>query len=139
MKRLVLAASALLVLFGAACSPTTPPPPDQPQEDEVQVVEAVTATPPPGTSTATPEPLAPIVLNYVPEPGQEQPLDQPIEITFDQPMDQDSVEKAFAIEPGASVDGTFTWSNDNRTVEFALKDGFERSQRYKVRRPLDSV
>jgi hypothetical protein len=38
-----------------------------------------------------------MVLRTSPEPGQEQPLDAPIEITFDQPMDRASVEKAFAV------------------------------------------
>jgi hypothetical protein len=47
-------------------------------------------------------------------------------------MDRDSVEKAFAIEPGASVDGEFEWV-DEQTVRFALRDGFVRGQRYRIR------
>jgi hypothetical protein len=73
-----------------------------------------------------------MVLRTSPEPGQEQPLDAPIEIAFDQPMDRASVEKAFAIEPGASVDGAFTWQDD-QTVQFILKDGLKRGERYRVR------
>jgi hypothetical protein len=84
------------------------------------------------TPTATPPPIAPLVLRTVPERGQEQPLDAPIEIVFDQPMDQVSVEKAFAIEPGASVDGAFSWP-DERTMRFQPTGGFERAARYKVR------
>ena len=91
-------------------------------------VEAPAAAPP----LATVEAAAPVVVRTLPEPGQEQPLDQPLEITFDQAMDRASVEKAFAIEPGASVDGTFSWSDD-RTVRFSPNAGFERGQRYRVR------
>jgi uncharacterized protein YfaS (alpha-2-macroglobulin family) len=72
------------------------------------------------------------VLRSSPERGEEHPIDAPIELGFDQPMDRDSVEKAFAIEPGASVDGTFEWVDD-QTVRFSLKDGFKRGDRYKVR------
>ncbi|NJN96306.1 MAG: hypothetical protein HC875_20425 [Anaerolineales bacterium] len=68
----------------------------------------------------------------MPERGAEQPLDTPIELTFDQPMDRASVEKAFAIEPGAAIDGAFEWGDD-QTVRFSLKEGFQRGQRYRVR------
>lgn len=88
------------------------------------------------TFTPTPtiplEPIAPLILQTVPEVGAEQPLDAPIEITFDQPMDRASVEKAFAIEPGASIDGIFDWVDD-QTLRFSLKNDFQRGQRYRVR------
>jgi len=137
MKRSILFFVALLLLI-AACTSTQetpePPEPEQPEIEAQAVEPAEEATPTTAPSpTPTPEPIAPLVLRTGPELGQEQPLDAPLEITFDQPMERDSVEKAFAIEPGASVDGTFEWDADYRTVRFALKDGFERGQRYKVR------
>jgi len=129
MKKVILV-SVLFALFLFACNPDeTPTPTPAEPTAETQAVEP-TDTPAP---TATPQPISPLVVSAVPEQGQEQPLDAPVEISFDQPMDTGSVEKAFAIEPGASVDGTFEWSDDNRTVRFALNDGFERGQRYKVR------
>ncbi len=122
------------IIFVTACNPTsTPPPEPAPATPEAEVLEATAEpTEPPAPPTATPEPLPPMVLRTSPEAGQEQPLDAPIEITFDQPMDRESVEKAFAIEPGASVDGTFTWTDD-QTMQFSPKDGFKRGERYRVR------
>ncbi len=146
MKKLTLALFLSLVfLIIASCAPSeTPlPQPEQPEGEAQAVEEEKEPTPQAKESTATStveptatpepeEPLPPIVLRSQPERGEEQPLDAPIEITFDQPMDRDSVEKAFAIEPGASVDGTFEW-DDDQTVRFAFKDGFKRGQRYKMR------
>ena len=137
MKKLLIALSLLLIIISAACTPIESPlpVPDQP-EGEPQLVEAGD-TPEVEAPAATPteepaEPLSPLVLQTKPERGEEQPIDAPIEITFDQPMDRDSVERAFAIEPGASVDGAFEWV-DERTVRFAFDDGFARGERYKVR------
>jgi len=76
--------------------------------------------------------VPPLVLNTTPAQGEEYALDEPIIIEFDQPMNQASVEKAFAIEPGATADGSFTWLDD-QTVSFALTNGFQRGQRYRVR------
>jgi uncharacterized protein YfaS (alpha-2-macroglobulin family) len=86
-----------------------------------------------GTPVAsTPEPaVPPVVLRTAPAAGQEQPLDAPIEIAFDQPMDRASVEKAFSIQPAPNTMGTFTWVNA-QTVQFMPKGGFERGQTYLV-------
>jgi uncharacterized protein YfaS (alpha-2-macroglobulin family) len=132
MQKILTAIVLTLILFVAACTPGATPQPPEPEQPEVeaQIVEPTQAPSP--TPTSTPQPLPPIILRTAPELGEEQALDAPIEISFDQPMDRDSVEKAFAIEPGASVDGTFTWVDD-QTVRFALKEGFKRGQRYKVR------
>jgi hypothetical protein len=132
-KTIILPTIIFIVLIAVAigCTPgATPRPlPDQP-EGEVQVLkEDVT---PETEATEEPEPWPPFVLRTKPERGEEQPIDAPVEITFDQPMDRDSVERSFAIEPGASVDGTFDWVDD-QTIHFAFADGFERGQRYKVR------
>ncbi len=142
MKQTITTITLILLLLIAACSSSDTPEPEQPSQPEqpeqptveVQAV-APTDTPVPTptlTPTPTPEPIAPIIISTAPERGQEQQLDTPLEIVFDQPMDRDSVERAFAIEPGASVDGSFTWPDD-RTLHFTLNDGFQRGQRYKVR------
>ena len=135
MKKLVSVFALLLIVALTACAPTTPPPPapDQPDADAQAVEEPTPQAEEPTTApTSTPEPLPPLVLQTVPELGQEQPLEAPIEIVFDQPMDKDSVEKAFAIEPGAAVDGAFEWVDD-QTLRFAFDDGFKRNERYRLR------
>ncbi|MEM7343857.1 MAG: Ig-like domain-containing protein [Chloroflexota bacterium] len=134
MKKMAryLALSLVILLLLLSCRSEAPTPEPEPAPtEEAQVVEVEpTDTPAP---TATPLPAtSPIVLHTAPEVGEEQALDAPIEITFDQPMDRDSVEKAFAIEPGASVDGEFDWIDD-QTLQFSLKEGFERGERYKIR------
>ncbi len=137
-KMLTIILTILLLLFAAACTPSPAPPPlpsEQPQSEEtpVQVAQATEAAAVEQPTAIPAEPLPPVVLRHAPEVGQEQPLDAAVVITFDQPMERDSVEKAFAIEPGASVDGQFSWTDDDRTISFALADGFERGERYKVR------
>jgi hypothetical protein len=150
MKKLMLLIVLLVVLL-AACAPTPPPPaPSQPTAEaptvepansptlQAQAAEPTSLPSPtpqpttPPTETPTPQPYPPVVLRWLPQVGQEQPLDAPVEITFDQPMERSSVEKAFAIEPGASADGAFEWVDD-QTVRFAFKDGFKRGQTYRVR------
>jgi len=132
MKKLLIALSLLLIAILVACTATGSPlsAPEQ-AAGKAQAVEEAEAS----TAALTVEaidPLPPMVLRTSPEPGEEQPLDAPVEILFDQPMDRDSVERAFAIEPGASVDGDFDWVDD-RTVRFAFDDGFKRGERYRVR------
>jgi hypothetical protein len=87
----------------------------------------------PPKSTATPVPLPPtepILLDRSPERGQEAPVDHALTLTFDQPMDQDSVEAAFSIEP--RVSGTFSWL-DPVTLTFTPRGTWDRSARYEVK------
>ena len=118
MKKLFLIVLLFLASFVAAYTSTAVSTP-------ATHLPAQAATPPTDS-------FPPLVVSAAPERGAEQPLDQPLELTFDQPMERDSVERAFAIEPGASVDGAFTWLDD-RTVQFAFNDGFRRGERYRVR------
>ena len=122
-----------ITIFITACSSAaaSQPPAVALSEDSTEVGSKAVETPH-QSSVELQEVAAPIVLRTSPERGEEQPLDRPIEIKFDQSMDRDSVERAFAIEPGASVDGRFEWPDD-RTVRFALDAGFQRGQRYRVR------
>jgi hypothetical protein len=73
-------------------------------------------------------PLPPQVIQVVPARGQEQPLDAPVQLVFDQPMDPASVQAAFSIEP--PVAGDFEWPTP-RTMRFEPAQGeFERATRY---------
>ncbi len=75
------------------------------------------------------EPLPPQVIQVTPAPGEEQPLDAPVQVVFDQPMDPESVQAAFAIEP--AVAGDFEWLTP-RVMQFKPRAGFERATRYAV-------
>ncbi len=142
MKKITLPLITLILLvLIAACTPgaTPVPQPDPSEPTDAPAAQTITEKPtatqvPTATSlpTPTPQPIPPLVVRTSPERGEEQPVDAPIVIEFDQPMDRDSVEKAFAIEPGASVDGTFDWLDD-QTVQFTMDEGLDRGERYKVR------
>ena len=54
--------------------------------------------------TPTRAPVPPIVVDTLPDHGQEQSLTAPVSITFDQPMDPASTSAAFSIEPKAPGD-----------------------------------
>jgi hypothetical protein len=69
------------------------------------------------------------MLFRTPEPGAAHALDAPVELVFDQPMDQSSVETAFEIEP--AVTGELSWA-DARTLRFAPRTPFERGTQYQV-------
>jgi len=82
------------------------------------------------TPTPRPEPLPPQVIQVMPERGEEQLLTAPIQLVFDQPMDAETVEDAFSIEP--DVSGDFEWVTD-RMVQFKPSgEGFERATKYTV-------
>jgi uncharacterized protein YfaS (alpha-2-macroglobulin family) len=79
------------------------------------------------TSTPLP-PQAPITVYRSPALGEEQALDEPIIIAFDQPMDQTSVEEAFSIEP--EVEGRFSWEKND--LVFTPAEPLERGESYQV-------
>ncbi len=134
---LMLSILAGLVL-GACASPTPKPTPGATEpatggpsatgEAMPAATLSPTKTPPP---TLTPMPLpAPRLLSRSPAPGEQQPLDAPLALTFDQPMDRASVEASFSISP--TVGGNFRWSDD-RTVAFVPSEDLARGRRYQVR------
>ncbi len=92
-----------------------------------------TATPIP--PTATPVDLAhmplpaPRLLYRSPAPGEEQLLNAPIELIFDQEMDHGSVEAALILTP--TVDGTFNWKTEH-WVQFIPSHELARDTRYYV-------
>lgn len=72
----------------------------------------------------------PVVVVSAPGTGEEVPLDTPITLRFDQPMDQASVESALAIEP--ALDGELSWPAPDTAV-FTPVDPMEPGQTYNVR------
>ncbi len=75
------------------------------------------------------QPLPPRVLQFVPAPAEEQPLDAPLQLTFDQPMDAKSVQAAFRVEP--PVEGSFTWPLPH-IMQFKPSEPLQRATRYVV-------
>jgi len=73
--------------------------------------------------------IPPRVIQSTPEAGEEIPLDAFIEVIFDQPMDQRSVEGAFQLFP--TVNGRFEWI-DARTLRFQPDSLWDRGQSYEV-------
>ncbi len=89
-------------------------------------------------ATAEPEPAAaPLEADWAPQvvasdpvSGEELALDSTFTIRFDQPMDQESVEEAWAIDP--AVDGRFEWPRSD-TVHFTPQKELQRNAQYRVR------
>ena len=75
------------------------------------------------------EPLAPNVIDVWPLPGVELAGDEPLTITFDQPMDAASVEAALTFTP--ALTGVFTWP-DARTLAFTPDLGWPLGLTYAV-------
>ncbi len=83
------------------------------------------------TPTAPPlPPTHPLLLLRSPARGEETPLDRPLRLVFDQPMDPASVQAAFHIEP--KVEGTFSWP-DPVTLVFTPRGEWKRATRYRVK------
>ncbi|GAB4535341.1 MAG: hypothetical protein Kow0063_19530 [Anaerolineae bacterium] len=81
-------------------------------------------------ATGPTEPLPPYLIQVTPAPGEEQPLDAPLQLVFDQPMDASSVQAAFTIAP--DVKGDFEWPFPH-VMRFRPADtGFARATRYTV-------
>ncbi|MDX1412747.1 MAG: Ig-like domain-containing protein [Candidatus Promineifilaceae bacterium] len=120
-------------------TPETPSVSAEPTEEADETAPTPTEEPEP-TEEPTPEPAAaiapedidwsPQVIASNPVPGEEVALDSPIAIRFDQPMDQDSVEMAWTMEP--STEGEFAWPRED-TVIFTPAAELKRAQNYLVR------
>jgi uncharacterized protein YfaS (alpha-2-macroglobulin family) len=96
------------------------------------LILAIACDAPRPTPTPTPTPLPPQppkVIHRLPERGQEQELEGPIAITFDQLMDQPSAEAAWSISP--PVAGTLSWQ-DNTLSFTPTGPGFARAATYRV-------
>jgi uncharacterized protein YfaS (alpha-2-macroglobulin family) len=77
----------------------------------------------------------PRLLFRMPETGEAQALDAPIELVFDQPMDAESVAQAFDIAPAVdgapAVVGALKWA-DSRTLVFTPAEPLARDANYRV-------
>ncbi len=146
----------LLVLGVAlvACrrsTPETPSPAAEPTAvgeaqtgDETTVEPTAVPTEPP-TAEPVPQPTAtpvrtsalspdeidwpPQMLYSEPAAGQEMPVAASITMRFDQPMDADSVEAAWSLDP--AVEGTFDWPRPD-TVVFTPSDELKRETAYRL-------
>ena len=83
----------------------------------------------PGPSPTPLPPLPPQIVDRSPARGEESPVDAPLMVRFDQPMDKSSVENSFTIEP--TVKGTFEWADD-RTLLFRPSGKLDRQAHYDV-------
>ncbi len=101
------------------------------QEEAVAQSEDGAATSPPAQPTvdvASLPPTNPQLVAQRPYPGEELPLDGSIDLYFDQPMNQNSVEKAIKTDP--DLDLELTWVDDS-TLRVTPKSGqLERAMHY---------
>lgn len=75
------------------------------------------------------EPLPPHVIDVWPLPGVELVGDEPLTITFDQPMNRSSVESALSTAPGFAV--RFSWPDD-RSVVLVPEGGWPRATSFDI-------
>jgi alpha-2-macroglobulin len=114
-------ATSLLVISALACNIFTPGASSTPRPTATAAVPTTVPTPLP--------PIAPRVVDYTPERGDELPVNGAITVYFDAPMDRASTEAAFSIAP--KVTGTFGWP-DETTMVFTPGSALERAARYVV-------
>jgi uncharacterized protein YfaS (alpha-2-macroglobulin family) len=74
-------------------------------------------------------PTAPLLLYRQPERGEELDVQDPLVLAFDQPMDEESVQNAFSIEP--DVGGSFDWTT-GRVLIFEPDKPWQRESIYHV-------
>ncbi|MCB9420546.1 MAG: Ig-like domain-containing protein [Ardenticatenaceae bacterium] len=128
------------LLIASACRKEEPLPTPLPTAIVPETIEPVSAATPTPKPTAVPEagPVInpedidwpPQVIYTSPAMGEEATLNGAITIRFDQPMDQESVERAFELEPAAS--GSFSWPRPD-TVIFTPRSDLKRQQTYNLR------
>lgn len=76
----------------------------------------------------------PRIVNLEPAPGTQIGLDPKIRLTFNQAVDQASVESAFEFGPpaGDKLAGSFVWSEDGTSVTFQPANLLERNTTYNL-------
>ncbi len=131
-RRMIRLAAVFALLAALACSLPSPlgrqtaQPTEEAGVTEVSPAEA----PLPTVDVSQLPPTAPCIVARRPAPGEELPLDGSVDIYFDQPMDQDSVEEAIRFAPALDVD--LLWVDD-ATLRITPKPGqLERATRYQV-------
>ncbi len=73
----------------------------------------------------------PAIIIFASPAGQRTQPDEPIQITFNRPMDRASVESAFVINP--PISGSFEWSDDSRSFSFRHDTPFNSTTNYTLR------
>jgi alpha-2-macroglobulin len=73
--------------------------------------------------------IAPRVIDTDPVRGEELRVDSSITFYFDQPMNRESVEAAFRVEP--AVEGAFNWSQNDTVLTFDPTEPLERATEYR--------
>ena len=127
MRRLSL---LLLAALLSACAAPTPPPTPAPTTQP----SPVAARPTPAsahTLDLVPAPLAsvaPLIIARSPAPGEQLAPDAPITLTFDRPMDQQSVATSLSVD---GVKGALTWPTP-RTARFTPSAPLSRAASYAV-------
>lgn len=75
--------------------------------------------------------IPPSVFDYSPnDTSSLTDTEEQIKIVFSIPMDQESTEDAFSIEP--EIDGYFEWSNEDHVLNFIPEKYFDKSTEYKI-------
>ncbi|MCB0250730.1 MAG: Ig-like domain-containing protein, partial [Anaerolineae bacterium] len=140
LRNLILPTLLIASMLLASCGKATPVPAPSAPTSQAEAVAATDtpATQPvkptvaptvPPTPTVVPLDLPPVAVETMPQRGAEQPLDAPIVVRFDQPMDETSTVAAFAIEP--AVDGDL--SLDGAALTFQPNaDALARGESYRV-------
>src|SRR5262245_9303130 len=93
----------------------------------VTLAVAISALPAVLTVRGAGEAIAPQVIDTKPVRGEELPLDGSITVYCDQPMDRQSVQAAFGVNP--AVNGSLQWADD-RTATFKAAAPLPRSTQY---------
>ncbi|GIV84844.1 MAG: hypothetical protein KatS3mg052_1851 [Candidatus Roseilinea sp.] len=132
---------SLLLVASITLAGCSQPAPELTTEPNVtpQVTVQINPSATPGPSP-TPRPLAnPILVDRIPVRGEELPVDKPIELIFDQPMDRRSVERALRVQSsdGVAVAGRLEWMGDNRAA-FKPSQNWARAARYTVSLSTDA-
>ena len=73
----------------------------------------------------------PAIVIFAAPAGKRTETNEPIEVTFNRPMDHASVESALVINP--QISGTFEWSDDSRSFSFRHDTPFNSTTNYTVR------
>ncbi len=130
----IIIASLLLASCGQP-EPPAPGPSPEPQTVPLDVTptaepEAIAAATPTTAPTPTVEPLdlPPVAVSTSPQRGQQQPLDAPVLIAFDQAMDEVSTAAAFAIEPTTPGQISF----DGNALVWTPQEPLTRGGSYRV-------
>ncbi|MEA3406795.1 MAG: Ig-like domain-containing protein [Chloroflexota bacterium] len=127
MKRIsinsLLVTFSVVILIACTAAPTATPVPER----RVQATPVPTDTAEPTATPLPPQP--PTLFKRSPAEGEEQRIDAPIILYFDQDMNTDSVEAAWSMEP--TVEGSFSWQ-DESVLRFTPGTKLQRNAQYRV-------